>query len=392
MKHFQEFIYFDHASTSGHKPREVVQAMEYYLTHIAASPGRGGYPLQDDAYRLVSSVREQLAMMLAADKKERIIFTHNATHSMNIVLKGLLQEGDHVVISNFEHNCILRPLHRLSRENNVAYDGWEADFQGNFDLNNLEALIKPETKLIVLNHASNVIGSTSPVDEMLAIAEKHQIATLLDVSQTAGILPVGFADRADYIAGTGHKSLLGPTGIGFLYVKNSRSLSTLYEGGSGKNSKSPYQPETMPDKFEAGTMNFIGVAGLKGALDYINTIGISAIYQKVSHLTSYAIEGLKQIPGIEIYGNYLSEIRAPVVSFNLQGLFAGELAYELAADSICVRAGLHCAPLIHQSIGTDPYGTVRVSFGHKNTESEINQLIESINRIQDQYKLQRKCS
>jgi len=367
-------IYFDHASTSGSKPEEVSLEITSYLKNIKASPGRGGYALEMNAYHLISDVRNQLAEMVGAKQKEQIAFTYNATHAINIILKGLLKEGDHVIISCFEHNAVYRPLYLLSKEKGVSFDIWECDSLGQFNLSDLEKLIQPNTKLIALNHASNVLGVLSPAEEVGRFANEHGIRLLIDVSQTAGLFPISFGNCADYIAGTGHKSLLGPSGIGFLYVKDSDSLSTFYEGGSGINSISPYQPEKIPDKFEAGTINYLGIAGLKGSLSYLKAYSQERMRHMQMQLTEYALSELKKIPGITIYGPESIDQKIPLISINLEGYFAHEVAHFLNLSGIYVRGGLHCAPLIHRTIGTLPQGTVRISLGHTNTINEINQL------------------
>jgi len=220
-------IYFDHASTSGCKPESVSDEIAHYLRKIGASPGRGGYESELRAYSLVNDVRGQLAAMLGAARKEQVAFTYNATHAINIVLKGLLKENDHVIISSFEHNAVYRPLFKLFKENNVTFDIWKCDASGAFNIEELKKLIQPNTRLIALNHASNVIGVRSPVEEVGKIARDSNVRLLIDVSQTAGLFPVNFGGFADYIAGTGHKSLMGPSVIGYLYVKDGDTLSTL---------------------------------------------------------------------------------------------------------------------------------------------------------------------
>lgn len=374
-------IYFDHASTSGSKPPQVSLEIAEYLKTINASPGRGGYAPEQQAYQLISSVRDQIAKMTGARQKEQISFTYNATHAINIILKGLLKEGDHVIISSFEHNAVYRPLYRLSKENGISFDIWESDPSGKFNLENLEQLIRPNTRLIAINHASNVLGVISPVEEVGQIAQKLNIPLLIDVSQTAGLFPVSFGKFADYIAGTGHKSLLGPSGIGFLYVKDSESLTPLYEGGSGMNSLSPYQPETIPDKFEAGTINYLGIAGLKGSLDYLRDYSQEKMRDELLQLTSYALEQLTKVRGLTIYGPKSTDTKVPLISINVEGYFASETAHLLHQEGICVRGGLQCAPLTHRVIGTQPQGTVRLSFGHTNTQNEIDQLCMLLSKI-----------
>ncbi len=375
-------LYFDNASTSYPKPSNVAKEVAHYLEFIGVSPGRGGYDLAQQANQLVEDVRERIAALVNAKNSEHIVFTHNATHAINIVLKGLLKPGDHVIISNFEHNAVYRPLHKLKCEQNVSYDIWESDPLGNFNIDDLKKLIKPETKLVALNHASNVLGVLSPVLETAAFLEKHQIPFLVDVAQTAGLFPVSFAPYADYIVGTGHKSLLGPPGVGFLYIRDGDSLSTLYEGGSGGLSKSPYQPHTLPSKFESGTCNYLGIAGLKGSLDYLEKYGQERMCTKMQNYTEQALTMLQDIPDITIYGPLVKTKKVPLISFNLEGYYANEVAFLLQESSICVRAGIQCAPLIHKTLKTLPHGTVRLSFGHHNSEIELEILQEKLIEIQ----------
>lgn len=377
----QDLIYFDHASTSGCKPQTVTEEIKNYLSQVIASPGRGGYELEARAFDLVSSVRDRLAAMLGAEKKEQVVFTHNATHAINIILKGLLRKNDHVIISSFEHNAVYRPIYKLYQEIGVAFDIWQCNELGDFDIEDLKRLIRPKTKLIALNHASNVLGVFSPVIEAGTLARDYKIPFMIDVSQTAGLFPVNFGSIADYIVGTGHKSLLGPPGVGYFYVKNPDTLSTLYEGGSGVNSQSPYHPEKIPDKFEAGTINYLGIAGLKGSLDYISTYSQDLLSQEVMDLTRYAQNLLESVPNIRIYGTRDITRKVPILSFNIEGLFGGETAHFLHQNGICVRGGLHCAPLVHQAIGTFSKGAVRVSFGHSNTKQQIDQLCNLLGDI-----------
>ncbi|MBY0529423.1 MAG: aminotransferase class V-fold PLP-dependent enzyme [Rhabdochlamydiaceae bacterium] len=266
----------------------------------------------------------------------------------------------------------------------MTYSIWNSNSKGLFDLAELEQLIQTNTKLIALNHASNVLGVLSPVRSVGCIAKRHGISLLIDVAQTAGLFPVNFGDFADYIAGTGHKSLLGPPGVGFLYVKNPDTLSTLHEGGSGQHSLSPFHPEEAPDKFESGTLNYVGIAGLKGALCYIENYGQELLRKKVMQLTEQAMKLLSELPGITIYGTQEMEHKVPLLSFNCKGYFANEIGYLLNQHEIFVRCGLHCAPLIHRSVGTLPHGTVRVSLGHHNTLEEIHQLCDILHSLGQQ--------
>ena len=378
----RNLIYFDNASTSFPKPQQMLDEISWFFNEVGASPGRGSYPSAQKAHVIVEEVRKMLAGILGVDKAEHVAFTHNATHASNTVIKGLLKSGDHAIISNFEHNAVYRPIHQMQSEKMISYDVFESNEEGVFDLTVLESLIKPNTKLIALNHASNVIGVLSPVVAVSQIAKKYHIPLLVDVAQTAGLFPTLFGDIADYIIGTAHKSLLGPSGVGFLYTKNADTLRTLYEGGSGNHSSSAYHPEYLPAKFEAGTCNYLGIAGLKGSLEYLNDYGVEKIRKNILTYTKCALEMLQEVPFVTIYGPKTIEHKAPVISFNLKGYFASELAFILQEHSICVRAGIQCAPLIHQTIKTKPHGTVRLSFGHLNSYSELETVMNVLKNLQ----------
>lgn len=362
-------IYFDSASTSYPKPEVVIEAMQRYCVEIGASPGRGGYPAQTQGAALVDSCREKLARMTGARRAKEVAFTHNATHAINIVLKGYLRSGDHVIISAFEHNAVVRPLERLKRDCGIEYDVWGKEYC----FEELKKLVTPQTKLICLNHASNVFGTLAPAEEVAAFCRQKELSLLLDVSQTAGLFPINI--DADFIAGTGHKCLLGPPGVGFLAVKDSDMLTTLYEGGSGPNSASAFHPESMPDKFEAGTLNYLGIAGLSAALDYLETLVEPR--NRLLELTQKAHRLLSSLPEITVYGPE-RENKVPLLSFNVEGQHPVEVAHALESSGFCLRAGLHCAPLAHKSFGTYPHGTLRLSFGRQNSFEEVEKLAENL--------------
>jgi cysteine desulfurase family protein len=378
----RNLIYFDNASTSFPKPQKLLDEISSFVNEVGASPGRGSYPSAQKAHVIIEDVRQKLAQILGVHNAEQIAFTHNATHASNTVIKGLLKSGDHVIISNFEHNAVYRPIHQMSVEKIISYDVWESNEEGAFDLKVLEALIKPNTKLIALNHASNVLGVLSPVLDVSQIAKKHQIPLLVDVAQTAGLFPTLFGDIADYMIGTAHKSLLGPSGVGFLYTKDSDTLRTLYEGGSGNHSASAYHPEYLPAKFEAGTCNYLGIAGLKGSLDYLSEYGVKKMRHDILEYTKCALEMLQEIPGVTVYGPKTIQNKAPVISFNVEGYFSSEVSHILQEHSICVRTGIQCAPLIHKTIKTMPHGTVRLSFGHLNSYAELQTVMNVLKNLQ----------
>ncbi len=374
-------IYFDHASTSYPKPQEVLEGIGHYFTEIGASPNRGEYSLAYEAEAIVSQTRERLAQELGIAQPDQLFFTHNATHALNIILKGFLKQGDHVLITNFEHNSVVRPLYKLTQQRGVSYSIFSSDLQGHFDLKSLESHFLPNTKLIVANHASNVLGVISPIEEINKITKKKGIPILVDVSQTAGTLPIHVKEQDfDFVAGTGHKGLLGPSGVGYFFAKDPDLIDTLYEGG-GANSASKMHPESFPAKFEAGTANYLGIAGLNASLGYIQKQGRANLYKAALDLTLYAIERLKKIPGLTIYGTRKPEEKVPLISINAQGFYPGELMYLFDEQGVCVRGGLQCAPLMHQTLKTLPQGTLRMSFGHRNTAQEVDRAVDVLEEI-----------
>lgn len=377
-------IYFDHASTSYPKPREVINGISEYLENIGVSPGRGSYAAQDLAAHCVDQTRKQIADLFGIHDSAQIVFTNNATHSLNIILKGYLKENDHVLVCSYSHNSVIRPLEHLKRLKNIHYDFFHVDQDGNIDVNQLKKLLRPNTVLAVLNHASNVLGVRSKFEKILPFFLEQKIATLLDVAQTAGIIPLQVETLGiDFVAGTGHKTLLGPSGIGFLYLKDADIVSTFLEGGSGGNSSSsPIHPEVMPEKFEAGTINYMGVAGLSSAM----TMGLKISYEKMMHdcllTTEYAWRQLSLLPEIQLYGSSDIAQKVPIISFCAFSIPPQTIAQILDKKyTIAVRAGLQCAPMCHKQVGTYPAGTVRVSFGHTNSFGEVDYFIDAMKQI-----------
>ena len=380
-------IYFDHASTSYPKPKEVVTEISAYLEKIGVSPGRGAYTAQELAANYVDQVRIQIADLFHIQDHSHIVFTSNATHSLNIVLKGFLKENDHVLACSYSHNSVIRPLEQLRRQKNIQYDFFHVDPQGHTDVDEIKKLLRPNSVLAVFNHASNVLGVRSQFEELLPLLTERKVATLLDIAQTAGIIPVHAKDLGlDFIAGTGHKTLLGPSGIGFLYLKNPDAVSTLIEGGSGGNaSSSLIQPEIMPAKFEAGTLNYMGIAGLSGALTAALQFSFEKILQHGLAITEYAWNKLSCLPGMRLYGTANIEQKIPVISFCVPHILPSVLAQILDKKfHIAVRAGLQCASVCHKQVGTYPAGTVRISFGHTNTFEEVDFFIDAVTQIMKQ--------
>lgn len=371
--------YLDQASTSYPKPPDVALSIGKYLADIGVSPGRGNYHLAVSAHAMVEETRLKLANLLGIDQPEHLIFTQNATHSLNLILKGFLRENDHVLICGYSHNAALRPLQTLKEQKNISYDVVPIDEEGNVGC--LEKLICSNTRLLIATEASNVIGVRADFTKAFALCRRLNLPILIDTTQSLGYLSKPY--DVDFLAGTGHKTLLGPSGIGFAYIRNPDLVEVFHEGGSpGNSSLSLKHPHAMPFKFEAGTLNSVGIAGLKGALEYIEKKGFSTIFTKSLQLTEKLLQGLLEIPDITVYGTREMSKKMPIISFNLRGYLPQQVAHELDSRyQICVRAGLHCAPLIHQALKTAPTGTVRVSLGHQNTEEEISLLLHALSTL-----------
>lgn len=375
-------IYFDNAATTWPKPPEVAAKVCRALESYGANPGRGSYKMAMDCSRLIFETREILADFFQISDCRNIAFTANTTDSINIALKGILQPGDHVLYSCLEHNAVWRPIKALEKKG-VTNDSFTVLCDGKVDFGDLEAKIKPHTKLIACMHGSNVLGCVLDIAGIAAIAKKHHLYFLVDSAQTAGTLPIAPEKMGiDFLAFPGHKGLYGPMGIGGLYVREGIVLEPLKEGGTGSNSLEAAQPEMMPDRLESGTVNTPGIAGLGAGVKFLSTIGLPQVFAHELKLTRYLYQELQQIPGVLLYGPDLACCRLPVVSFNIVGMDSNEVGWTLGKDyDICVRAGYHCAPLAHRAAGTVKTGTVRCSFGIYNEPAEVEQFVAAVKKI-----------
>lgn len=378
-------IYADHAATTYPRPPEVVQAMTDYLVEIGCSPGRGGYQRALDAARMVYNARTKLADFFRVPEPEQIIFTPSVTYSLNLVLKGLLQEGDHVLISSMEHNAVVRPLTRLLSEKKVITERLPCHQDGTLDPLTVKRALQPKTRLVVLTHASNVTGTLLPVYEVGEILAGTDTLYCVDVAQTAGTESVDFtALNCDYLAFTGHKGLLGPPGIGGLCISERAAMLTtpLVEGGTGSRSEEEQQPQFLPDRFESGTQNVPGIAGLAAGVRLITETGSESIKQQKQVLTAAFLSGLAEIPGINTYGTGDARTSVATISINMADLDNGDLSFMLEqAYGIMTRSGLHCSPLAHKTIGSFPAGTLRFSFGYQNTLDDVKTILHALQEI-----------
>lgn len=370
-------IYFDNGSTSFPKATGVGEAMANLLATSAFNINRGGY---EGAYRvadMVLNTRELICSLFDWDDPKNVVFSGNITQSLNMLLKGYLKKGDHVIVSSMEHNAVLRPLNQLV-EIGVSFDVALADADGRLPIERLEARIRPETKLVVMTHASNVCGTVLPVEQAAALCRAKGLRFVVDSAQTAGVLPLSMKKLgASAIAFTGHKGLLGPQGIGGMLITDdfAKEVEPLISGGTGSVSDTEYMPAFLPDRFESGTMNLPGVAGLNAALQYVLQKGTSAIYEAEMNLCGRFLAGARNLPGVRIVGIDGIEGRLATVSldFTPAGLDNAAIAYRLDSEhGIMTRCGMHCAPRAHKTLGTFPEGTVRFAFGHTNTPEEVD--------------------
>jgi cysteine desulfurase family protein len=375
--------YLDAAATSRQKPSQVLKAVVQYATEVGVSHGRAATKKGILANELVFSTRQVLSKLFNAPRMERILFTKNVTESINTVLKGFLKKGDHVVLSGVEHNALIRPLNKLKREREISYTIAPANSQGRLNPFSFEEAFQAETRLVCLAHASNVTGTLGPIREVGEICRKKGVAFLVDAAQTAGAQSINLKDNPiDFLAFTGHKGLMGPPGTGGLIVGPQVNLDSFIEGGTGSNSDQEEQPNQWPDKFESGTQNYWGLAGLKAGVDFLLKTSVEKVRKKEEVLTHLFLTEATKIPGVKLYGLPPSSDRVAVISLNVEGKDPSEVAYELDERfGILTRAGLHCAPLAHRTLGTYPIGTVRFSFGFYNTEKEILKAIKALKEI-----------
>jgi cysteine desulfurase family protein len=378
-------IYFDNAATSCPKPKEVIKAIIDFTENIGASPGRSGHRLSIEAGRILYQCRESLAELFNTSDPLRIIFTLNGTEAINLVLRGLLHAGNHVLTSGMEHNAVMRPLRELEKCG-VQVQVIPCSADGTLSPEDIEKAIKENTALIVLNHASNVTGTLLPIRSVGEIARKRNILFLVDAAQTAGSCPLNMEkDHIDLLAFTGHKALFGPTGTGGLVIGERvdiHRINPLKTGGTGSHSESENHPDFLPDLYESGTPNIIGIAGLNSGVRYILKKGIMQIHQQEMSLTEKLISGLTEIPGVTLYGKAGIENRVAVVSFTVQNQSPSDIGLILDEEyDLMCRVGLHCSPAAHKTIGTFPIGTVRFSLSIFNTDKDIQKAIIAVRKI-----------
>ena len=374
-------IYLDNAATTLQKPACVAQAVLEAMGTLG-NCARGAYGASLGAARTVYTVREQLARLFGCPRADHVIFTQNSTHALNIALSGLLSPGDHIITTDCEHNSVLRPVFRLQAQG-VQASFVPADRQGRLDYDAFARLIRPNTRAIVCVHASNLTGNLFDIERIGRIAHEHGVLFVVDASQTAGVFGLDMArQHIDVVCFTGHKSLYGPQGTGGMCVRPGVEIRPFAVGGTGVQTYLPTQPAQYPTRLEAGTLNGHGIAGLGAALSWLEETGVANICAHEQALLRRFYDGVRNIPGVTVYGDWDTWPRAPVCALNIRGLDSGEVADALAEDfDIAVRPGAHCAPRLHMALGTKDTGAVRFSFGFFNTEDETDTAIGAVERI-----------
>lgn len=374
-------IYLDNAATSFPKPQEVYDEVLNCMKNYAGNPGRSSYDMSVKAALKIMEAREEICKLFNIPSPFNLIFTHSATEGLNIGIKGIVEKGDHVISTVIEHNSVLRPLNAMVK-NGVELTLLSVDKEGYLNIKDIEDEIKNNTKLIIVNHASNVLGSIQDIESIGKIAKKNGILFMVDASQSAGVVDIDVENsHIDLLAFPGHKGLLGPQGTGGLFIRDGIKIKTLMEGGTGSNSHLMTQPDILPDRFESGTLNTPGIAGLCEGVRFIKRVGIHCIRKHEEELASYLLEEFKDMPYIKLYGSSTVKSRTAVISINIQGIDCSTAGEMLNDAGIAVRTGYHCAPLIHEVIGTKHTGTLRISPGYFNSFEDIRQTVEAIRKI-----------
>ena len=377
-------IYLDNAATSWPKPSVMMEGMIDFNTRIGSNPGRSGHSMSIDAGRILFEARDVLSRLFNISDPMNVVLTSGITHSLNIVIHGLLKPGDHVITSSMEHNSVMRPLRELE-QHGVQLTVLGCGDSGIIDPDQVRSSIRSDTALIILTHASNVTGSIQPVGDIGRIAREHGILFCVDSAQTAGAFPVDVeAMNIDLLCFSGHKSLLGPMGTGGFYIRRGveKRIDPMMQGGTGSRSEYELQPEFMPDRYESGTLNALGIAGLLKSVGFILEQGVERICEKESRLVEQLVNGLAGIKGITVYGSRSIDRRAPAVSFNINGVSPSEAALFFDEEyGIMSRPGLHCAPAAHKTMGTFPSGTSRLSPGFFNTEDDIDAAVRAVHSL-----------
>jgi cysteine desulfurase family protein len=374
-------IYLDNAATTMKKPPAVVTAVTEALCSMG-NAGRGGHDASLDASRVIFNARQKIAELFNGESPRQIVFTANSTESLNIAIKGILEPGDHVITTALEHNSVLRPLYEME-DRGVELTVIGSGLTGCIDYADFEKNIRDNTKAIVCTHGSNLTGNMLDIKRIGAIARAHDLIFVVDASQTAGVFDIDVQDmNIDILCFTGHKGLLGPQGTGGMYVREGVHVKPLLSGGSGVQTYSRNHPVEMPTALEAGTINAHGLAGLSAAVDYLNETGLDEVRRIEKELMTHFYEGVKDVPGVKIYGDFTAGERCAIVTLNIWDYDSSEVSDALYMHfGISTRPGAHCAPLMHHALGTVDQGAVRFSFSHYNTMEEVDAAINAVKEL-----------
>lgn len=377
-------VYLDNAATTFPKPLAVKKAAEDYFYKYGGNPGRSGHDLSVKTAGMVFIAREKIKDMFDAENEENIVFTQNCTDSANTVINGLLKKGDHVIISDLEHNAVARPIHRLAKQGIITYDVAETFGNSEKTVKSIESHIKNNTKLIVTVHGSNLLASVLPIREIGALCKKKNIFYMVDAAQTAGVLPISFKnDNIDFLCIAPHKGLYSATGVGILITDKGEFLRPARVGGSGSVSFSLDFPDFMPDRLEAGTANTLGISTIIAGINFINKMGMDNIYKKETELAKALYDGLCKNKKVKIYSEEpIVGKSVPMVTFNYDNMPSEEFCAKLNEKGYCLRGGLHCCPLGHKKAGTFNNGSVRASIGSFNNMKEVLNLVKIVNNME----------
>ncbi len=376
-------VYFDNAATSFPKPRAVLDQMVETYARLGVSPGRGSYDLSVEAGALVDAVRRQLADFFGARDPDRVVFAANATDALNLAIQGMTRPGDHVVSTRLEHNSVLRPLSHLRESGRITFDLVPFDDHGVVDPADVACAIRRDTRLVVVGHASQVLGAVQPVAEIAAVCTERGVPLLVDAAQSAGHVPVRLSDWGlSAIAFTGHKALLGPSGIGGLVVSPEAAVASTRFGGTGVDSASLTHTQAFPHRLEAGTVNLLGIIGLSKGLEYVQSEGMAEIHDREMALVRRLREGLAALPGVVVHSPEPRAGDVPILTCGVVGMAPHDVGAILDADyGLAVRTGLHCAPLAHRDLGTGDRGAVRFSLGYATTGEHVDRALEAMAAI-----------
>lgn len=379
----ERLVFLDNAATSFPKPREVLERMLDTYAELGVSPGRGSYDLAVEAEELVAKTRLKVARFFGAGDQDRVVFAASATDALNLAIQGMVSPGDHVVATRLEHNSVLRPLYHLKERRWIDYDLVAFDQKGLVDPEDVGRVLRPNSRLAIVSHASNVLGTVQPVMDIARVCAEHEVPLLVDAAQSAGQVPIHMASwPMSVVVFTGHKALMGPSGIGGLVLSPGLDIETTRFGGTGVDSGSPVHTQTYPHRLEAGTLNLLGVIGLSAGLDFLNRDGIDGTHRREMALLRRLREGLASIDRVVLYTPPQEDRQVPLTICNVAGMNPADVGAILDGDyNIAVRTGLHCAPLVHIDLGTAPEGAVRFSLGCFNSNEDIDKTLEAMAEI-----------